>query len=60
MDKQQLIDRLEKMIERTNNKLEQISEGDITFSEAGDWLHDMGDTIVSAMEYALTYVKGVD
>ena len=27
-------------------KMEQISEGEINFSEAGDWLHNNGDLIL--------------
>ena len=33
------------------NKLEQINDGEISFSEAGDWLHTFGDDILNELNW---------
>lgn len=49
-DRARLVARLESVINRIDN-------GDIGFSEAGDWLHNCGDSILTALDQALEYVK---
>ena len=37
--------------EELEYKLEQINEGEISFSEAGDWLHTFGDDILNELNW---------
>lgn len=46
------------MIETIERILEQMEEGNIGFAEAGDWLHGMGDEIISELEELEAYRKG--
>lgn len=57
MDKEKAIHELKDAIETLGRKMERINDGDIGFSEAGDWLHNWGDGIVSAMKYALAFIE---
>ena len=38
------------MIESLENLLNMVQEGEIGFAEAGDWLHDNGDDILSELQ----------
>ncbi|MCY9760380.1 hypothetical protein M5X06_12705 [Paenibacillus alvei] len=57
MDKEKAICELKDAIETLGRKIERLNDGDIGFSEAGDWLHNWGGSIVSAMESALTFIE---
>lgn len=57
MSKNSVVGNLEKTIESVEQMITRIGEGDIGFSEAGDWLHNCGDDILSALENALDYIK---
>lgn len=57
MDKKKVLAKLNEAIEDLIGKIEQINEGDIDFSEAGDWLHNWGYDIVSAMEGAVEFIE---
>ncbi|MGF9711669.1 hypothetical protein [Paenibacillus naphthalenovorans] len=56
IEKESVIMAVDAAIERLSRKIEQINEGDIGFSEAGDWLHNCGDLVVSALEEARDYI----
>lgn len=56
-NKTKVIAQVEDAIERLDSKITQINDGNIGFSEAGDWLHNCGDTVVGALESALTILK---
>lgn len=51
-DRQTVIDSINSRIETLERVVDGLNEGDRTFSEAGDWLHNCGDWIVSALEDA--------
>jgi len=57
---QQLIDRIDDMIETIERVVDNIEEGNISFSEAGDFLHGSGDSIVSILQEAKRHVKSKD
>ena len=40
---------METIVERLEEKLEQIAEGEIDFGEAGDWLYSNGDEILNEL-----------
>ena len=40
---------METIVERLEEKLEQIEEGEIDFGEAGDWLYSNGDEILGEL-----------
>lgn len=56
-DKESVLNTIDGAIERLNRKIEQINDGEIGFSEAGDWLHNCGDDIVTALEKARGYIE---
>lgn len=56
-DKVMVVGQIENAIEMLDRMIERIDDGAISFSEAGDWLHNCGDIIVGALESALPYVK---
>lgn len=60
MDKEKAIYEIKDAIETLGRKMERLYDGDIGFSEAGDWLHNYGGGIVSAMEYALAFIEEAD
>ena len=48
---------LEYTIERLESRVEAIENGDIGFSEAGDYLHNHGHEIVLVLKEALNHVR---
>lgn len=46
------------MIESLENLMDMVQEGEIGFAEAGDWLHDNGDSILSELR-ELEELRGV-
>ncbi|RAU96809.1 hypothetical protein [Paenibacillus sp. YN15] len=59
-DKAKVIAEVKRAIERLDSVISRIDNGDMGFSEAGDWLHNCGDTVVSALESALDAIKEAD
>lgn len=58
MEKEELIIRIEELMEEVDDTLERLSEGDLTFSEVGDYYHSYhGDDILFILEVALQYIK---
>ncbi|WP_188069007.1 hypothetical protein [Brevibacillus brevis] len=56
-DKQELLAKLNKVLERVYETLEQISDGDRSYSEAGEYLYDyLGDATTSALEAAIAHI----
>ena len=56
-EKEQVVTLVENAIERLERMINKIDNGDIGFSEAGDWLHNYGDTIISALDRALEIIR---
>ncbi|WP_025846547.1 hypothetical protein [Brevibacillus agri] len=57
-DKQKLLTKLNDALERVDVTIEQISEGDRTFSEVGEYFYDfLGDRVSSVLAAAIAYIK---
>lgn len=56
-ENEQVVTAVENAIERLERMINKIDNGDIGFSEAGDWLHNYGDSILSALDRALEIIK---
>lgn len=42
---------METIVERLEQEMEMLNEGEIGFSEAGDWLHNNGDEILNELNW---------
>ena len=51
-----LVTQIDEAIEELSGVIERIDNGDITFSEAGDWIHNWGEDIVSVLDKARKYI----
>lgn len=51
--------RIEREIESLERVIKLVEDGEIGFSEAGDWLHNNGDDILSVLEEAKDLVENL-
>ncbi|WP_232696145.1 hypothetical protein [Brevibacillus daliensis] len=57
-EKQALLAKLNSVLERVNETIELISDGDRGYSEAGEYFYDfLGDSTASALEAAIAYIE---
>jgi hypothetical protein len=60
MNKNKIIAQLKTKHEEAIKTLERIREGDMTYSEAGEYYHDdLGDSIIYALENAIDYINSI-
>jgi hypothetical protein len=51
--------RIEREIESLERVIKLVEDGEIGFAEAGDWLHNNGDDILSVLEEAKDLVENL-